>query len=542
MKPKTPIVLMSCLVVGAVLSASSPLSGWAASFDESFTWKMVHDFPATDVVRRTASDVHPPLYYLLLKAWTWLAGDSLSSLRSFSLAAAALSLPAAYFLLREFSATCGLPRESATRFTVIAMLLCATSAALVKAAISARMYSLGTLLFTLSSGCMLRALRSQRSSGWWVLYGITCTAFLYTHNYALLFLAGQMLFAGGYLCCRPAAGGSAGWYQALAACTLPVAAFIPWIGVILRQTSQVDDSYWIPPLDVGQVLLVPYRLVFPQSSGAAPLSHSVGLVIAASVVGVLIVGFLCRRQRPVLAGLAALLGTPTALAAAASALWTPILVTRYLTFGVPVLFAAVAAAVTLAVRERVPLALVTGLLIFNNLAAIHTIVEEQVPLQACGAAQAARYLADHAEADEPIVVLDATLYLRMALYTDHRVQLSSSVGPIRHFEGRPVIGQHDLVGADALRSATTIWLVTWPVTITDSSRRLGPLLTDWTSAAPPEVFHDGIVSHNVAVTRFVRRTAAARPPAPARGEFHRVLRFVECAGAAVAETSEGGRS
>ena len=36
--------------------------------DEAFSWKMAR-FPVPDMIRGTASDVHPPLLYLILHYW-----------------------------------------------------------------------------------------------------------------------------------------------------------------------------------------------------------------------------------------------------------------------------------------------------------------------------------------------------------------------------------------------------------------------------------------------------------------------------------------
>ncbi len=47
--------------------------------------------------RPTRGDEYPPLYYLLLKAWVWLAGDSLAAMRALSVLCSVLAL---YLLFR----------------------------------------------------------------------------------------------------------------------------------------------------------------------------------------------------------------------------------------------------------------------------------------------------------------------------------------------------------------------------------------------------------------------------------------------------------
>ena len=50
------------------------------------------------IIEGTASDIHPPLYYLLLNQWRKLAGDSEFGLRSLSLFAGLLVVPLTFVL------------------------------------------------------------------------------------------------------------------------------------------------------------------------------------------------------------------------------------------------------------------------------------------------------------------------------------------------------------------------------------------------------------------------------------------------------------
>lgn len=70
------------------------------SVDEAFSWRLAQYAPA-DLIRRTAADVHPPLYYLLLKVWLAVAGDSPGSLRGFSVLWSVLTIPLLYLVCRE---------------------------------------------------------------------------------------------------------------------------------------------------------------------------------------------------------------------------------------------------------------------------------------------------------------------------------------------------------------------------------------------------------------------------------------------------------
>jgi uncharacterized membrane protein len=52
-------------------------------FDEVFSWHLTLG-SFYEIVVRTSADIHPPLYYFLLKIWSFVFGDSVISLRLLS--------------------------------------------------------------------------------------------------------------------------------------------------------------------------------------------------------------------------------------------------------------------------------------------------------------------------------------------------------------------------------------------------------------------------------------------------------------------------
>ena len=59
------------------------LGMWSFWFDESFTSALIR-YEYSEIAGRTANDVHPPLYYYLLKAWGSVFGTTDAALRAFS--------------------------------------------------------------------------------------------------------------------------------------------------------------------------------------------------------------------------------------------------------------------------------------------------------------------------------------------------------------------------------------------------------------------------------------------------------------------------
>ena len=213
--------------------------------DEAFSWRMTTHAPA-DIVARTATDVHPPFYYLVLDAWTALAGDSPAALRGLSLIFGLATVGLAYLLYVEVDRYAGTSTGRAG--ALAAALLVALHADQVEHSRHVRMYGLGVLLAALTAWLLLRALRSERRAApWWAAYAVAAAALCYTHYYGAFTIAAQLAAAGLFLAqlwraarVRPRAAAG------LVAAAVAVAAlFAPWLSVLRRQTARVSGDYWI---------------------------------------------------------------------------------------------------------------------------------------------------------------------------------------------------------------------------------------------------------------------------------------------------------
>jgi uncharacterized membrane protein len=148
--------------------------------------------PLLSMLRLTAEDIHPPLYYALLHGWLLLWGNaSPLALRSFSILIGALSLPALWWTARVlFSARPGL--------ALWATLLLAISPMHIFYSQEVRMYGLELLLGLLSTGFFWQMSTSPDAWKGWsrsrVLYVLTTTALLYTEYYAVLLPVAHFLW------------------------------------------------------------------------------------------------------------------------------------------------------------------------------------------------------------------------------------------------------------------------------------------------------------------------------------------------------------
>lgn len=308
------------------------LDGTALSPDECFSWQLAQ-YPFREIGQRTALDVHPPLWYGLLRIWFALAGDSPWALRSFSVFWGVLGVLLVYGLCLEGCRAVRGGVDSAARgAALVSAFLFAIHPTQVQAARFGRMYSLGVCLAALSAWLLLRALRSRRPLWWWAGYGATAAAFAYTHYFAFFTLLAQALFVVGVAAvqCRR------GQYREAASClagllyagALALTLYLPWLPALLAQIGAVRSGYWIPAMSWDGVMRT---LVGWVAGVSAP---GPGVVVVGLVLLVLIVGTSWLRGDGSARFFLLQALIPWGLTLSTSALsGTSIFVERYLVFG-----------------------------------------------------------------------------------------------------------------------------------------------------------------------------------------------------------------
>jgi 4-amino-4-deoxy-L-arabinose transferase-like glycosyltransferase len=224
------------------------------------------------MVRRTAADVHPPLFYLILQGWVAVCGDSPAALRSLSVIFGMLTIVLVYALCMElFSAQ---PKHTknvlnkAQAASLFAAFVAAIHESQVGSSRSARMYSLGVLLSLLTAWFLLRALRgTRRRELLWSAYGVTIAAFCYTHYYAFFTVLAEFVGCLGVFALQKSAGDRP--TRKLSALGFLLSIWIagllyaPWVLIFLKQTQAVRQYFWIEPPAGHEVL----RVLFTWGTG-----------------------------------------------------------------------------------------------------------------------------------------------------------------------------------------------------------------------------------------------------------------------------------
>lgn len=130
------------------------------------------------IIEGTASDIHPPLYYLMLRAWREFAGDGEFGLRALS-AFAGIGAAAATMAAARLLAGSGKKSDSFA-VTTAAGLLAAVNPALIYYSQEARMYALLGFWSILATTLLLKWYQQPRRQIM-AAYLLTVTAGLYTH-------------------------------------------------------------------------------------------------------------------------------------------------------------------------------------------------------------------------------------------------------------------------------------------------------------------------------------------------------------------------
>ena len=241
-----PFLLL--LLIAAALRTVH-LEGRLLEVDEAFSIRLAN-LELNSLIERTSLDVHPPAFYLILKLWVALFGNSLTVIRALGVFLSLLTIPACVFLFNELKKhDIETARSEAGYPAVFAASLPAFHLLHVSAGQVARMYSLGILATSLSGLFLLRWIRREKKLDAVGFVFFSCLL-LYTHNFGLFTVCAYFAYFLWTAMDRRRRG-----QLAISSCVRSVSIFFvialiysPWIRVILFQTQDVSTNYWIPDL------------------------------------------------------------------------------------------------------------------------------------------------------------------------------------------------------------------------------------------------------------------------------------------------------
>ncbi len=203
------------------------LGEWSFWHDEALT-VLLATRPISDLISITATDVHPPLYFILVKLFM-VFGQNEFIVRLVSAVSGAASIVVLYLVGRDLFDE---------RVGIVGAFILAIAPLQLFYAQEARMYTLLLLLTIFSSWFFLRAL-GNNDKRWWALFIVGATLAGYTAYFTFPVLAAMGLYVLLVDKRRDRI------IHFLVAVGIIGVLYLPWISVFLSQTRAVIDTYWI---------------------------------------------------------------------------------------------------------------------------------------------------------------------------------------------------------------------------------------------------------------------------------------------------------
>lgn len=212
--------------------------------DEMFTFQAVNQ-SFYDMTIFTAKDVHPPLYYYIVKLAVSIFGRHIWVAKLVTVAA---SLGLIVLGLTKVW------RNWGTKTAVLFLLSVICMPQMLRYSVQLRMYSWAMLFVTLTLLEFYDIVLRHDSLKTWIIMTISGLAAAYTHYYALIAVA--VIYAILFVHVIK--------YQRiyvkriLIIFMISTLGYLPWFFVLIKQITMVKQSYWIEPItakSIGQMLL-----------------------------------------------------------------------------------------------------------------------------------------------------------------------------------------------------------------------------------------------------------------------------------------------
>lgn len=275
-------ILFGISILFLLYMVFTPLNQYLIHTDEYFTVALIR-LPLLDGISLTSADVHPPLYYLIVKLI--LNALSLLNIKYNLIVVLKLISIIPFFIILTI---CGFRFRKEYDWFVIG-LFCFVLAILSEFFIYfiiARMYSWG-LLFLFLGFISFREILNKSDIKSWAFLTLFAVLGAYTHYFvALSFGVLYLLLLIYYLCQYFMKNDSSDFdsisfnektslgdfsfksefFKLLSSIILAIVLYIPWINVLFSQIFYVQKYFWVQPLGINNVLSFLVYFIWPNFS------------------------------------------------------------------------------------------------------------------------------------------------------------------------------------------------------------------------------------------------------------------------------------
>lgn len=243
--------------------------------DEVYTKAMLDD-SLSDFHNNLRNDLHPPLYYLALRAFTYLFGQTPFTLRLFSVLGVLSTISIGFFVGQ---------RVFGKRGALVFCLMLISIPMLAAYSHQARMYTwaafstTGVYLFS----CLF--LKTGKKSDLIFLFLFTVMA-MYTHYYSMVAAFSANVYVIIYLLITK----NERWKGHLLMMISAFILYIPWIYMLIVQINRVKGAFWAPDINL-QTVLSCFSVPFSEQLWTTVYSHVLTAIIYGLTVLAIILSF-----------------------------------------------------------------------------------------------------------------------------------------------------------------------------------------------------------------------------------------------------------
>lgn len=216
-KLQYPALVLELLVILALIIRIC--RNEAVHWDEAFTWQIVTRNDLAGMIRATAADVHPPLYYMMVMAAMKLFGQNIFVAKMVSVAGAFATGILGITLIRKRWGV-----KTAIPFLLIAGL----GTQMVYYNVDVRMYS-WSCFFVLAAGAFAYEIIVTGKTGWWVAFVFVSLCGVYTQYFNVIPLALLYLFLLIFIL----ANNRKQWKMWGGCSIAAVVGYLPWLRVVV---------------------------------------------------------------------------------------------------------------------------------------------------------------------------------------------------------------------------------------------------------------------------------------------------------------------
>ena len=197
-------------------------------FDESYSSYITRfDYPT--MLRFTAADVHPPLYYIVLKTWAHFFGHTDFAMRALSAVLGAAAIVFAFLWLKY---------KYGASVAILGSLMMAISPVFVRYGQEMRMYTM-VIFLVFAATYFLQLAVDNGARKWWVIYAILIAAGMYTHYFAAFAWIAHVVYLFKIY------GKKFFQKKIILTYAASIVMYLPWIPSFIAQTSTVQSGFWI---------------------------------------------------------------------------------------------------------------------------------------------------------------------------------------------------------------------------------------------------------------------------------------------------------